>query len=91
MVITATPPPTPPTAACLGQLSLCCTVTLLPIQGAPLPSPLHLPHTMPSVEYSPPVKRVKKMSDACASDHKIVIDVGYEDLMTDYVRAYVIA
>ena len=27
------------------------------------------------------------MSDACASDLKIVIDVGYEDLMTDYVRA----
>ena len=26
------------------------------------------------------------MSDACASDLKIVIDVGYEDLMTDHVR-----
>ena len=25
------------------------------------------------------------MSDVGASNHKIVIDVGYEDLMTDYV------
>ena len=76
-VITATPPHAPPTTAWLEQLSLGC--------GASLSSPPP-PHTLPPVEYSPPVKRVKKMSDACASDLKIVIDVGYEDLMTDHVR-----